>query len=191
MAKMVEAKSLYSQVASEDSQVDEGELIEQITIFLDMIDMIDSTMKEFKAKFMQLKDLRISDLNRQRSKIESEIQNSQQKAKKEDSDGERKKKLDDDTESEEEDAQPNDQPKTEDKNESKEEQKQPEVPAKPFGLKAPPKNTSHVLQNVRSLNSKLRAEQEGSEKKEEDLMEILMGLDLSGKPKPQDKDDLI
>jgi len=64
MAKMVEAKSLYSQVASEDSQVDEGELIEQITIFLDMIDMIDSTMKEFKAKFMQLKDLRISDLNR-------------------------------------------------------------------------------------------------------------------------------
>ena len=34
---------------------------------------------------------------------------------------------------------------------------------KGFGLKAPPKNTQHVLNNVRMLNEKLRAGEDAKE----------------------------
>ena len=76
-----------------------------------------------------------------------------------------------------------------------EEVKQPEPQVtKPigggFGLKAPPKSSQHVLlDNVRNLNKKLKEGDDGKEEGDE-LMNMLMDIDFSGKkPEPQAKDN--
>lgn len=86
-----------------------------------------------------------------------------------------KKKLDDsESEEEEEEQQPQAQdPQAEEPQllelsdqrpqevqEQVEESKESPSPTKKFGLKAPPKNNQHVLDNVRNLNKKLRGGQE-------------------------------
>jgi hypothetical protein len=52
---------------------------------------------------------------------------------------------------------------------------------KKFGLKAPPKNSQHVLDNMRNLNKKLRMgeEEEKQDQDKGDLMDMLMGIDFN------------
>ena len=52
MAKIVEAKSMYSGVLSDG--VEEDNTVMQITIYLDMLDMIDHCLNEYKARYVQL-----------------------------------------------------------------------------------------------------------------------------------------
>lgn len=52
MAKIVEAKSMYSGVIAEGE--DEDDTVVQITIYLDMIDMIDHCLNEYKKRYMDL-----------------------------------------------------------------------------------------------------------------------------------------
>lgn len=51
MAKIVEAKSVYGQIQSGN----EMETIEQITVYLEMIDFIDNCMQAYKDRYTHLR----------------------------------------------------------------------------------------------------------------------------------------
>ena len=58
LAKIVEAKSMYANMVEEtgaNQAEDEMRTIEQITIYLEMIDQIDFTLQNFNDKHMVLK----------------------------------------------------------------------------------------------------------------------------------------
>lgn len=225
MAKIVEAKSMMSQIQPSANEI---ETIEQITLYLEMIDFIDNCLQSYKNKYQQLKEKKLITIQKQKSKLQSEAEDLKKKeSKKEekkkrmddsDSDKEDKpKKLDDDSESSDEvnadpQSAPNqEQPQTslleldsepqEPKSEVKEEEKvQAEPVKKGFGLKAPPKNTQHVLTNIRNLNKKLEdADPKQEEQKGDagDIMDMLMDIDFTNKgggqskPQKQDINDLI
>lgn len=215
MAKIVEAKSMMSQIQPSANEI---ETIEQITLYLEMIDFIDNCLQSYKNKYQQLKEKKLITIQKQKSKLQSEAEDLKKKeSKKEekkkrmddsDSDKEDKpKKLDDDSESSDEvnadpQSAPNqEQPQTslleldsepqEPKSEVKEEEKvQAEPVKKGFGLKAPPKNTQHVLTNIRNLNKKLEdADPKQEEQKGDagDIMDMLMDIDFTNKGGGQSK----
>ena len=103
----------------------EDDTILQITVYLSLIDQIDQSLSLYKQRMVEL-----------HSKKVNELQESMQPKKEE-------KKLDDSS------------------SESEEEKKEetpvakPEAPSLPRGLKAPPKNTQHVLTGIKALNAKL------------------------------------
>jgi hypothetical protein len=53
MAKCVEAKSMYSGMIQEDGE-DEDDTVMQITIYLEMLDLIDNCLNDFKTKYIRL-----------------------------------------------------------------------------------------------------------------------------------------
>jgi len=57
LAKTVEAKSMYANMVEEAGYQgeDDANAIEQITIYLEMIDHIDNGLKSFNEKYLQLK----------------------------------------------------------------------------------------------------------------------------------------
>ena len=58
LAKIVEAKSMYANFVEEtgaNDGVDDMQTIEQITIYLEMIDLIDHSLQAFNDRYMQLK----------------------------------------------------------------------------------------------------------------------------------------
>lgn len=71
-------------------------------------------------------------------------------------------------------------------NEEESKTEQPTAP-KSFGLKAPPKNTQHVLGNIRSLNKKLGQDDKQENQEGDQLMDILLGIDF-GNNQPQNND---
>lgn len=58
MAKIVEAKSLYGGMLQEHD-LEEDDTVMQITIYLDLLDMIDHCLNEFKAKYLSLHQERL------------------------------------------------------------------------------------------------------------------------------------
>jgi len=50
--------------------------MEQITIYLDLMDMIDNSLKEFKEKFMTLRKTELKSLEKRKEKLEAKIENS-------------------------------------------------------------------------------------------------------------------
>lgn len=109
-----------------------------------------------------------------------------------DSDGEPKtKKLDDsDSDQEEKEVIEANQPQAtslidlpDQKSTMPQEEEKEAIPVKKggFGLKAPPKNTQHVIENVRNLNKKLMDEPENkvtSNGNAGDVMDMLMDIDF-------------
>lgn len=106
MAKIVEAKSMMSQV---QPQGNEMEFIEQITLYLEMIDFIDNCLQSYKNKYQELKEKKLLNIQKQKSKLQTEAdklqrRESEKKEKKrlDDSDSDKEdkpKKLDDDSDS--------------------------------------------------------------------------------------------
>jgi hypothetical protein len=66
MAKIVEAKSMMSQV---QPQGNEMEFIEQITLYLEMIDFIDNCLQSYKNKYQELKEKKLLNIQKQKSKL--------------------------------------------------------------------------------------------------------------------------
>jgi hypothetical protein len=61
MAKIVEAKSMYGGMMDEMGGGVEGEdTIIQITIYLEMMDLIDNCLQEFKNKYLSLRERKLT-----------------------------------------------------------------------------------------------------------------------------------
>jgi hypothetical protein len=60
MAKIVEAKSVYGQIQSGTEQ----ETIEQITVYLEMIDFIDNCMQAYKDRYTHLKQKKLKKIEK-------------------------------------------------------------------------------------------------------------------------------
>ena len=58
MAKIVEAKSMYGSVFSEEGQDDDT--IVQITIYLEMMDTIDKCLQNYKDRYLELREIKLS-----------------------------------------------------------------------------------------------------------------------------------
>ena len=138
MSQIVEAKSMFG--AMYDNQEDDDMTIIQITLYLDMIDQIDKSLKDFKEKYVALKQLKMDKIKKKQAKVQLKVEkliSGDTAPKKE----EAKKKLDDSGE-EEKTAEPIPEETTNE--EDKEEEKTEPVestPSKKFGLSAPPKST--------------------------------------------------
>ena len=66
MAKIVEAKSVYGQIQSGTEQ----ETIEQITVYLEMIDFIDNCMQAYKDRYTHLKQKKLKKIEKQKEEIQ-------------------------------------------------------------------------------------------------------------------------
>lgn len=61
MAKIVEAKSMYGGMMDEMAGGAESEdTIMQITIYLEMMDLIDNCLQEFKNKYLSLRERKLT-----------------------------------------------------------------------------------------------------------------------------------
>ena len=58
MAKIVEAKSMYGAVFSEEGQDDDT--IMQITIYLEMMDTIDKCLENYKNRYLELREIKLT-----------------------------------------------------------------------------------------------------------------------------------
>jgi hypothetical protein len=76
MAKIVEAKSMYSGMIA-DGAVDEDDTVIQITIYLDMLDQIDQCLNEYKARYMQLHQEKLKDVQDQQKKVQKKLRKSE------------------------------------------------------------------------------------------------------------------
>ena len=59
MAKIVEAKSMYGGMMAEG---DEDDTVMQITIYLEMLDMIDSCLEEYKKRYVELRQTKLDEI---------------------------------------------------------------------------------------------------------------------------------
>lgn len=64
MASTVEQKSMNAQMENQD------EAIEQITGYLEMMDMIDSCLQEYRVRYNQFKEFKIEQIQIQRIQLE-------------------------------------------------------------------------------------------------------------------------
>lgn len=65
MAKIVEAKSVYGQIQTDN----EMETIEQITVYLEMMDFIDNCMQAYKDRYTYLKSKKLQSIERKKEEI--------------------------------------------------------------------------------------------------------------------------
>ena len=69
MAKMVQAKSLYSQMAQDRNQGNDpsgfaDELLEHITVYLDMMDTIDNCLKAYRNQYVEFYNKKLDKLHK-------------------------------------------------------------------------------------------------------------------------------
>ena len=69
MAKMVQAKSLYSQMAQDQNQGNDpsgfaDELLEHITVYLDMMDTIDNCLKAYRNQYVEFYNKKLEKLQK-------------------------------------------------------------------------------------------------------------------------------
>ena len=69
MAQIVEAKSLYGEMLSEEQQDDQ---MIQITIYLELIDQIDACLKKYQDRYHELKNKKIKMLEDRKQRIINE-----------------------------------------------------------------------------------------------------------------------
>ena len=60
MAKIVEAKSMFGGMVQQNQT--EEDTVMQISIYLEMMDMIDNCLNEYKEKCIQLKQVKLSSI---------------------------------------------------------------------------------------------------------------------------------
>ena len=60
MAKIVEAKSMFGGMVQDDET--EDDTVMQITIYLEMIDLIDNCLNEYKAQYMEFQEQKICEI---------------------------------------------------------------------------------------------------------------------------------
>lgn len=102
MSKIVEAKSMFGGIYA-DQEEDDMTVI-QITLYLDMIDQIDNCLKEYKDRYVALKQKKIEKIKKKQAKVQlkvEELKSGDGTQKKE----ETKKKMDE-SDDEKEEAEP-------------------------------------------------------------------------------------
>lgn len=92
MAKIVEAKSMYGGMQTGENDDD---TVMQITIYLEMIDLIDNCLKEYKATYLELHQAKILEIQSKQNEVKKKLRKSEKQKKKQ-------SKLDDTSDSGEE-----------------------------------------------------------------------------------------
>lgn len=73
MAQIVEAKSMFGNMMDENPST-EDETVTQIQIYLDMIDLIDICVNEYKQKYMKLQKEKLSQISKEQKKVQKKLE---------------------------------------------------------------------------------------------------------------------
>ena len=92
MAKMVQAKSLYSQmqqdqISGTDPSGFAEELLEHITVYLDMMDTIDNCLKAYRNQYLQFYNQKLDKIQKKQEKVLKKVEKLKAKEEEGDSKG--------------------------------------------------------------------------------------------------------
>ena len=78
MAKMVQAKSLYSQMQQDQNNDNDPsgfaeELLEQITLYLEMMDTIDNALKAYRNQYLEFYNKKLEKIQKKQEKVQKKV----------------------------------------------------------------------------------------------------------------------
>lgn len=79
MAKMVQAKSLYAQMQQDspngaDNAEFASDLMEQITVYLDMMDTIDNCLKAYRNQYVEFYNKKMEKIKKKQEKVQKKVE---------------------------------------------------------------------------------------------------------------------